>query len=168
MTVAVPSPTLGLGIQLSGRPDLLPGISAAEESNMATEQVDQSVVTTDPVTPAGPEVVRSSSVHTSTTSPSGQETTRRIFVFAFGLISVLIGARIILLLLDAREANGLVSFILSASQVLVAPFDGILRTDNLNASASVLDVTAIVALVGWGVLELIVLWAIGIVRREPA
>ena len=31
-----------------------------------------------------------------------------------------------------------------------------------------LDVAAVVALVGWTVLELIVLWAIGIFRREPA
>jgi hypothetical protein len=32
----------------------------------------------------------------------------------------------------------------------------------------VLDVTAIVALVGITIIELIVLWALGIFRREPA
>jgi hypothetical protein len=32
----------------------------------------------------------------------------------------------------------------------------------------VLDITAIVAFVGWTILELIVLWAIGIFRRQPA
>jgi hypothetical protein len=72
------------------------------------------------------------------------------------------------LLLDAREANGLVSGILSVSQVLVAPFDGILRTDALHASGSTLDITAIVAFVGVTVIELIVLWAIGLFRRQPA
>jgi hypothetical protein len=94
--------------------------------------------------------------------------TRRIVVLLFGLIQIVIGARIVLLLLDAREANGLVSGILSVSQVFVGPFEGILRTDSLNSAGSILDVSAVVAFVGWTVLELIVIWAIGIFRREPA
>ena len=60
------------------------------------------------------------------------------------------------------------SGILNVSQLFVAPFEGILRTDALHAAGSVLDVTAIVALVGWTIVELIVLWAVGIFRREPA
>ncbi|MDQ2965856.1 MAG: YggT family protein [Chloroflexota bacterium] len=94
--------------------------------------------------------------------------TRRVIVLVFGLIQVVIGARIVLLVLDAREANGLVSGILNVSQLFVAPFEGILRTDSLHAAGSVLDITAIVAFVGWTVLELIVIWAVGIFRREPA
>jgi Na+-driven multidrug efflux pump len=93
---------------------------------------------------------------------------RRIIILLFGLIPVVIGARIVLLLLDARESNGLVSAILNISQLFVAPFEGILRTDALRAAGSVLDITAIVAFVGWTLLELIVLWAVGIFRREPA
>ena len=50
------------------------------------------------------------------------------------------------------------------SQVFIAPFDGILRTDNLHAAGSVLDITAIVAFVGITILELIVIWAAGIFR----
>ena len=80
----------------------------------------------------------------------------------------MIAARFVLLLVDAREANGLVSGILNVSQLFVAPFEGILRTDAIHAAGSVLDITAIVAFVGWTILELIVLWAIGIFRREPA
>jgi hypothetical protein len=72
----------------------------------------------------------------------------------------------VLLLLDAREANGLVSAILNLSQVFVAPFDGILRTDALHAAGSILDITAIVALVGWTILELVVNWGVGIFRRQ--
>jgi hypothetical protein len=94
--------------------------------------------------------------------------TRRVIVLVFGLIQLVIGARIVLLLLDAREANGLVSGILNVSQLFVAPFEGILRTDALRAAGSVLDITAIVAFVGWTVLELIAVWAIGIFRRERA
>jgi len=93
---------------------------------------------------------------------------RRIVVLVFGLIQIVIGARFVLLLLDAREANGLVSGILNLSQLFVAPFEGILRTDALHAAGSTLDVTAVVAFVGWTVLELIVIWALGIFRREPA
>ena len=58
--------------------------------------------------------------------------------------------------------------VLDISQVFVAPFEGILRTDSLSAAGSVLDVTAIVAFVGWTILEVIVLWAVGIFRRERA
>jgi hypothetical protein len=94
--------------------------------------------------------------------------TRRIIVLVFGLIQIVIGARIVLLLLDAREANGLVSGILNVSQVFVAPFVGILGKDSLAAAGSVLDVAAVLAFVGWSLLELIVFWALGIFQREPA
>lgn len=104
---------------------------------------------------------------TTTSSPGRPELGRRIIVLVFGLIQLVIGARIVLLLLDAREANGLVSGILNFSQIFVAPFEGILRTDALRASGSILDVTAIVALVGWTILELVITWAVGIFRREP-
>jgi hypothetical protein len=44
---------------------------------------------------------------------------------------------------------------------------GILRTDALHAAGSILDITAVVAFVGWSIIELIVIWAIGIFRRDP-
>ena len=105
---------------------------------------------------------------TTRTGPGASEMSRRVIVLVFGLIQIVIGARIVLLLLDAREANGIVSGILNVSQLFVAPFDGILRTNNLHAAGSVLDITAIVAFVGWTILELIVIWAVAIFRREPA
>jgi hypothetical protein len=135
---------------------------------MSIDQVDRTVVTQEPTTTAGQETVRTESRHTATNGPGGSELTRRIIVLVFGLIQVVIAARIVLLLLDAREANALVAAILNISQVFVAPFEGILRTDSLHAAGSVLDITAIVALVGWTVIELIVIWAVGIFRREPA
>jgi hypothetical protein len=102
------------------------------------------------------------------TSPGAAEVIRRVVVLLFGLIQLVIAARVVLLLLDAREANGLVSGILNVSQLFVAPFDGILKTDALHAAGSVLDVTALVAFVGWTILELIVIGILGIFRREPA
>lgn len=109
-----------------------------------------------------------STVVRRTTRPSGGETTRRVLILIFGIIQVLIGLRFILLLIDADEANALVSFILSFSQLFVGPFEGVLRTDALAAQGSILDIAAIVAFVGWSVLELILLWAANVFRREPA
>lgn len=135
---------------------------------MAIDQVDQTVVTTQEPTTSGKETVQTASRRITRTRPGGDETSRRIVVLVFGLIQIVIGARIVLLLLDAREANGLVSAVLNISQVFVAPFEGMLRTDALHAAGSVLDITAIVALVGWTILELIVLWVIGIFGRRSA
>ena len=144
---------------------------------MTYDRVDQTVVTegTAPVagqealpTPEARETVRTESRRTTSTGPGGSELTRRIVVLVFGLIQIVIGARIVLLLLDAREANGLVSAVLNVSQFFVAPFNGILNTNALTSGGSVLDMAAILALVGWSVLELIVIWGTGIFRREPA
>jgi hypothetical protein len=101
-------------------------------------------------------------------TPSGGEVTRRIVVLLFGIVQVLILLRIAFLLLDAREANPIVDFILTTSQLFVAPFEGIFRTDALQSGGSVLDVTAIAALIGWTILEVIVLWIVSVVRREPS
>jgi len=144
---------------------------------MAIDRIDRTVVTAGPTAVPGPaetpsptsqEVVRTDSQRVTRAGPGGSEMGRRIVVLLFGLIQVVIGARFVLLLLDAREANGLVSGILNLSQLFVAPFEGILRTDALHAAGSILDITAVVAFVGWTVLELIVIWALGIFRREPA
>ncbi len=135
---------------------------------MAIDHVDRTVVTQE-TTPAGAqETVSTSSRHTTGGGPEASERTRRIVVLVFGLIQLVIGARFVLLLLDAREANGLVSAILNFSQLFVSPFEGILRTDALQAAGSILDITAIVAFVGWTVLELVVIWALSVFRRQPA
>jgi len=129
------------------------------------QEVDRTVVTQE-ATPTGQETVRTQSRVVTRGGPEGREQTRRILVLIFGLIQIIIGARIVLLLLDAREANGLVSGILSISNLFVAPFEGILRTDALHAAGSILDITAIVAFVGWTAIELIVFWALAIFSRR--
>jgi len=102
-----------------------------------------------------------------TRTPSGGELARRVVVLLFGIIQVLIILRIVLLLLNAREGNDLVSAILNTSQIFVGPFEGMLNTNALHAGGSVLDIAAVLALVGWTVLEAIILAAVGIFRREP-
>ena len=103
---------------------------------------------------------------TTVVSPSGGEVARRFVVLVFGIIQLLIALRLVLLLLDAREGNGLVAFILNASQLFVFPFNGIFNTDALRAGGSIFDVAAVAALVGWTILEAVALWVVNIFRRE--
>ena len=138
--------------------------------------VERRSVTTPPAEPttysepvAYPQTVTEGSVvsETVTHSPSGAEIARRAVVFLFGIVQALIGIRIILLLADANQANQLVRFIYDASAFFIGPFEGILHTNAISAGASVLDIAALVALVGWTVLEFLVIALIRIGRREP-
>jgi hypothetical protein len=98
--------------------------------------------------------------------PSGGELASRIVILLFGIVQVLIILRMVFLLLDAREGNDLVAFILNTSQLFVAPFEGMLRTDALKSGGSVFDVAAALALLGWTLLEALILAAVGVFRRE--
>ncbi len=115
-----------------------------------------------------PDARRSEVVDTevTTVSPSPLTIASRIVTLLFGLVQLLIGLRIVLLVLDARQSNGLVRGILDLSQVFVAPFEGILRTNAMSANGSVLDVAAIVAIVGWTIVELIVLQILRVGRAS--
>jgi len=143
-------------------------VAQGKEIAMPIEQDDRTVVTKEPAVGGGQGTVQTESRRITTAVPGPSEMARRIIVLVFGLIQIVIALRVVLLLLDAREANGLVSGILNISQLFVAPFNGILRVDNLASRGSVLDIAAIVAFVGWTILELIVIWALGIFRRDPA
>lgn len=98
--------------------------------------------------------------------PSGATIASRVVVAVFAVIQVVIGLRIGLLLLDAREGDALVAAVLNLSQIFVAPFEGVLRTDALAAGGSVLDVAAVVALVGWTLIELLILALLRIGRSS--
>lgn len=139
-----------------------------EEVVAMTVQQQRSVVTEEPTQTSGAQRASTTMSSDTTVRPSGAETGRRVAVLVFGLIQIVIALRFILLLLDARTGNALVAGILNVSQWFVGPFEGILHTNAIQAGGSVLDVTAILAFVGWTILELIVLWALGIFRREPS
>ena len=118
-------------------------------------------------TPVPPTVVHERIVDTPVVrryEPSPLGVLSRWIVFIFGMIELLISLRIILLLVAARQSNDLVSGIYGLSEVFVAPFRGILRIDEVQAGATALDVGAIVALVGWFVIELIVLALVRVFR----
>ena len=130
-------------------------------------RTDDEVVSPAPADPVAYPATRNEVVDSTTVvSPSGGELGRRLVVLVFGIIQLLILLRIVLLLLDAREGNDLVRFILDASQVFVAPFLGIFNTDALKAGGSVFDVAAVAALIGWTILEAVALWIVNLFRRE--
>ena len=135
-----------------------------------TTQAETSVVTEAPIAPTAP--ARPDVVYTERTADArpvgGGQLVRRVIILAFGLIQIVIVLRILLLLLDARAGNAIVSAVLNVSQIFVAPFNGILNTDALVSGGSVFDVAAVVALIGWTILEMVILWAVGIFRRQPA
>jgi hypothetical protein len=89
--------------------------------------------------------------------PTGWTMAARLVAMIFGIIQLIIALRIVFLLLNAREGNPLVAGILDLSRPLVAPFEGIFQTNALQAGGSILDVAAVVAIVGWTILELVIL-----------
>ncbi|HYM85027.1 MAG TPA: hypothetical protein VEY67_12850 [Candidatus Dormibacteraeota bacterium] len=134
---------------------------------------DETVVRRERVVPAVPArgdvgAERVERVDRYATGPRPDTLLRRIIALIFGLIQLVIVLRIILLLLDAREANGIVRGILDISQVFVAPFNGIFNTDALARGGSVLDIAAIAALIGWTILELVLLAVANIARPSEA
>lgn len=135
-----------------------------------TIQEQRSVTTDAPTTTteAGGQTSRTVSSRQTDVRPSNNEMARRIVVLVFGLIQIAIGLRIVLLLLSAREGNLLVSVINNLGGALTEPFRGILSLSAVSAAGSVLDVAAVVALVGWTIIEMIVIWSLAIFRREPS
>ena len=116
---------------------------------------------TDTIAPADGYPVGQTEVRRVSYSSSPGAILERLVVFIFGLIELLIVARIVLLLVSARESNAIVQFIYNVSDIFVAPFRGILGINEVQAGAAAFDVAALVALIGWVIIELIV---IGLVR----
>jgi uncharacterized protein YggT (Ycf19 family) len=107
----------------------------------------------------------------SRSGPTGGEVIRRIVMLLFGVLQALLILRIVLLLLVANTGNDIVSFILSATNPFVEPFRGVFQLDRVTANqGSTLDVAAIVALIGWTLIEalIVALLSLGARRGEDA
>jgi uncharacterized protein YggT (Ycf19 family) len=96
--------------------------------------------------------------------PSPMRAVERLIEFIFSLIELLILLRIVLLLVAARESNQIVAFVYNLSEIFVAPFRGMLSLNEVQGGATALDVSAIVALIGWLIIEFIILAAIRLFR----
>jgi len=114
----------------------------------------------------------SSSVRTTDTAyvapgPGGATYATRIITFLFGILQALLILRVILLLLVANQGNDIVQFVMNITQPFVDPFIGMFSLNRVTADqGSVLDVAAIVALIGWTLIEAVILAGIRIFSRR--
>jgi len=99
--------------------------------------------------------------------PGGATYATRVVTFLFGIVQALLILRIVLLLLVANRGNDIVQFILNVTQPFVDPFIGMFSLNRVTADqGSVLDVAAIVALIGVTLIEMLVLAAIRLFSRR--
>jgi uncharacterized protein YggT (Ycf19 family) len=122
---------------------------------------------TDPVVPEP----RSSAVRTTERAyvpagPGAAAVLQRFVMFLFGVLQVALILRIILLLLVANQANDVVQLILNVTDPFVEPFRGMFALDRATAGRQILDIAAIVALIGWSLVELLVLALLRVFDRR--
>ena len=92
------------------------------------------------------------------TGPGPLYYARRVVSLLFGILAVLIGLRILLLLLVANQQNSIVDFVYNVTEPFVAPFRGIFSLDTVSpGGGSVLDIGAVVALIGWLLIYLLIM-----------
>jgi len=125
---------------------------------------------TDPVAPpAQAASVRTTERAYVPAGPSGVTTLSRLITFVFGVLQALLILRIILLVLIANPGNDVVSFILSITDPFVEPFRGMFAIDRVTADqGSKFDIAALVALIGWTLIELLILALLRVFSRRPA
>ena len=98
--------------------------------------------------------------------PTGWVTAARVISLLFGILQGLLVLRIVLLLLAAQQDNVIVSTILTATDPFIGPFRGMFRIDEISSSGSVLDVAAIAALVGWTLVEALIIAILRLAGRR--
>jgi uncharacterized protein YggT (Ycf19 family) len=124
---------------------------------------------TDPAAPpAQAASVRTTERAYVTAGPGGLTTAARVITFLFGILQAALILRIILLLLVANTGNDVVSLILNITDPFVDPFRGMFSIDRVTAGESKFDIAALVALIGWSLIEALLLAALRIFSRRPA
>lgn len=113
--------------------------------------------------------VRTTESRVTTAGPGGVTTIGRLVTFIFGVLQVALILRIVLLLLVANAGNDVVRLILDVTNPFVEPFRGMFALDRVTADqGSVFDIAAVVALIGWTLVELLVLALLRVFdRRSP-
>jgi uncharacterized protein YggT (Ycf19 family) len=137
------------------------------------ERTTMHQTTTDPAAPtaAVPEP-RSTAVRTTERAyvppgPGAAAVLSRFVKFLFGVLQVALILRVILLLLVANTGNDVVQLILNITDPFVEPFRGMFQIDRVTADqGSKLDVAAIVALIGWTLVELLILALLRVFDRR--
>ena len=137
--------------------------TTTRETNAVTPSVDPHSADA----PA-PTVSRSETTYKAS-GPGGATLASRIVMFVFGILQALLILRIILLALVANQSNDIVNLIMSLTDPFVEPFRGMFALDKVTAGqGSVFDVAALVALIGWTLVEALILAGIRIFSRRPS
>ncbi len=124
--------------------------------------------------PTAPPVAQAASVRTTEKAyvpagPSSVTTIARVVTFIFGVLQALLILRIILLLLVANAGNDVVALILSVTDPFVEPFRGMFAIDRVTADqGSKFDIAALVALIGWTLIEMLILALLRVFSRRPS
>ena len=121
-----------------------------------------------PGAPATASAVRTTERDYKPAGPGGTVTAIRSITFAFGILQALLILRIILLLLVANHSNDIVGLILGVTDPFVEPFRGMFSLDKATAGKNVLDIAAVVALIGWTLIEMLILAGLRIFTRRSA
>jgi uncharacterized protein YggT (Ycf19 family) len=117
--------------------------------------------------PPAPLTAQSTVVRERTVARSGRIDAMGIVTLIFGILQALLLLRIVLLVLIANHDNAIVGMILAISDPFVEPFRGMFRLDAVaGRSGSVLDVAALVALVGWTLVEALVVAVLRLGDRQ--
>lgn len=132
----------------------------------------------DPVAPAAPAApyvepaaqataVRTTERAYAPAGPSTSSVIARFVTFLFGVLQAALILRVVLLLLVANQGNDIVALIMGITDPFVEPFRGMFAIDRVTADqGSRLDVAAIVALIGWTLIELLILALLRISDRR--
>ena len=100
---------------------------------------------------------RRSQVHTEVRAPI-EAVLSRVVIYVFSVIEVLIAIRFVLKLLGASTKAGFVTMMYAVSDVFMAPFSAIFKTQEASGSIfelSALAAIAIYALIAWGIVVLV-------------
>lgn len=152
------------------------------ERTTTRETVTEPAATADPypapppAAPAAPVAAAPVATSTRTTDtayvaagPGATTYAARVVTFLFGILQVALILRIVLLLLVANRGNDIVQLVMNITQPFVDPFIGMFSLNRVTADqGSVLDIAAIVALIGWTLVEALILAAIRIFSRRTA
>lgn len=98
--------------------------------------------------------------------PGGAAVVARFVTFLFGVLQVALILRIILLLLVANQGNDVVQLILTLTDPFVEPFRGMFQLDRVTAGRQVLDIAALVALIGWSLVEILIIALVRVFDRR--
>ncbi len=127
------------------------------------------VVDRNRIDPVPDESVRSTDAAYVPAGPEPAAVAARVIGLFFGILQALLILRIVLLLLVANPGNDVVALVLAASDPFVEPFRGMFALDRVGSDiGSVFDLAALVALIGWTLVEGLVLAALRIFARRPA